>query len=76
VMKSTGLNTIPYIYIASVACNCAYILPTSVRAIPVGYGLDPKKLFSKGILAILISLVVVTVFGYLLIMYWSGFSIA
>jgi sodium-dependent dicarboxylate transporter 2/3/5 len=76
VMKSTGLNPIPYIYIASVACNCAYILPTSVRAIPVGYGLDPKKLFSKGILAILISLVVVTVFGYLLIMYWSGFSIA
>jgi len=76
VMQSTDLNPIPYIYIAAVACNCAYILPTSVRAIPVGYGLDPKKLFSKGFLAILISLVVVTIFGYLFIMYWPGFSYA
>jgi len=75
-MKSAGLNPIPYIYIAAVACNCAYVLPTSVRAIPVGYGLDPRKLFSKGMLAVVISLVVVTLIGYIFIMYWPGFSIA
>jgi solute carrier family 13 (sodium-dependent dicarboxylate transporter), member 2/3/5 len=75
-IKLAGLNPISYIYIASVACNCAYILPTSVRAIPVGYGLAPEKLFSKGLLAILISFLVVTIFGYIFIMYWSGFSFA
>ncbi len=75
-IKSAGLNPIPYIYIASVACNCAYVLPTSVRAIPVGYGLDPKKLFSKGLLAVIISLAVVSIFGYVFIMFWPGFSLA
>jgi len=76
VIQSIGLNPIPYIYVAAVACNCAYILPTSVRAIPVGYGLDPEELFSKGLLAILLSFVVVTLFGYIFVMYWPGFSLA
>ena len=76
IMSSAEINPIPYIYIASIASNCAYILPTSVRAIPVGYGLDPKILFSKGFLAILISFFVVTIFGYLFTLYWPGFSVA
>ncbi len=76
VMISMGLNPIPYIYLASVACNCAFVLPTSVRAIPVGYGLDPQVLFSKGLMAVLLSFLTVTIFGYLAIVYWAGFSIA
>ncbi len=44
--------TLPFIYIAAAACNCAFILPTSIRAIPVGYGLDINYMFKKGLMAV------------------------
>jgi sodium-dependent dicarboxylate transporter 2/3/5 len=76
VAQSLKLNPIAYIYITSVACNCAYILPTSVRAIPVGYGLDPRELLKRGMVLIFLSLAAVTVFGYLFLKFWPGYSIA
>ena len=47
-INGLGLNPIPYIYIASVGVNLSYMLPTSIRAIPVGYGLQPKYMFKEG----------------------------
>lgn len=37
IVKGMGLNPIPYVYVASVGVNLSYMLPTSIRAIPVGY---------------------------------------
>lgn len=48
VINGLGLNPIPYVYIASVGVNLSYMLPTSIRAIPVGYGLQPKYMFKEG----------------------------
>ncbi len=64
IVASKGNQTLSYIYIAAAACNCAFLLPTSVRAIPVGYGLDVGFMFKKGILAVIISFVVLTLAGY------------
>ena len=76
VIQSLGQNPVPYVYITLAASNCAFVLPTSVRAIPVGYGLDPRIMFKKGLWAVLISFAVVTVFGYLFTNYWDAFSMA
>jgi sodium-dependent dicarboxylate transporter 2/3/5 len=76
VMQAQGVNPVPYVYITLTAANCAYVLPTSVRAIPVAYGLDPKVMFRKGLWAVLISFVVVTLAGYAFARYWPGFSVA
>ena len=51
-----GLNPLPSVYIISAACNCAYALPTSIRAIPVGYGLGVNFMLKKGLVAATISL--------------------
>jgi len=76
VMQAQGVNPVPYVYITLTAANCAYVFPTSVRAIPVGYGLDPKVMFKKGLWAVLISFVVVTLAGSLFARYWPAFSAA
>jgi len=74
VMQTQGINPVPYVYVTLTASNCAYLLPTSVRAIPVGYGLDPKVMFRKGLWAVVLSFIVVTLLGYLFTMYWPAFS--
>jgi len=71
---SMGHDPIPYIFITIAAFNCAYMLPTAVRAIPVGYGLDPGVMFKKGILMFAASVMVVTVLGYMLLRLWPAFS--
>jgi sodium-dependent dicarboxylate transporter 2/3/5 len=48
VIQGIGQNPIPFIYIASVGVNLSYMLPTSIRAIPVGYGLEPKYMLREG----------------------------
>lgn len=55
------------IYIAAAACNCAFILPTSIRAIPVGYGLDVSFMFKKGLVAVAICLLVLVVAALIVI---------
>lgn len=75
VIMTLNLNPIPYIYIASVASNCAFVLPTSVRAIPAGYGLDTKVMFRKGMFVVFMCAIVVTLVGYLFLRYWPGYSI-
>lgn len=75
VTTGLGLNPIPYIFIVSAAFNCAYVLPTSIRAVPIGYGLSPKYLFKNGLVLTTIGIVVISVLGYLMLTLWPGFSV-
>lgn len=68
------LNVIPYLLISIVAFNSAYILPVSIRAIPVGYGFDPCQLFRHGSRLAIFSIVTISVIGYIFMNTWSIFS--
>lgn len=68
------LNPIPYIYIVIAAFNCAYMLPTTIRSIPIGYGIKPRYMLTKGVFLTVGSIVTVTVMGWLLLRYWPAFS--
>lgn len=48
IVQGMGKDPIPYVFIASIGVNLSYMLPTSIRAIPVGYGLSPKYMLKKG----------------------------
>lgn len=74
IAKALGLDPIPYVLMTIVAVNCAYVLPVSTRAIPVGYGLEPAELFHKGAVLSLLNIVLTTVIGWIVITYipWFG----
>lgn len=74
IIDGIGLNPVPYIYIAVIGVNISYMLPTSIRAIPVGYGLKPKFMLQKGAPLTVIVLLLMSIAGYLLINYWPAFS--
>ena len=69
-----GLNAIPYWFITIMAYNAEFLLPISVRAIPVAYGLDGNHLMKKGIPIVLIRMVVVIIVGCALMKFWPMFS--
>ncbi len=69
-----GLNTIPYLFVAIVAFNSAYILPVSIRAIPVGYGLDPRELLRHGSRLALISICTISIIGFVFLSSWPLFT--
>jgi sodium-dependent dicarboxylate transporter 2/3/5 len=73
-MKGMGPNPIPYVYIASIGINVSYMLPISIRAIPVGYGLKPKYMFKKGIVLTLLTIAAMSLTAWLLLKYWPAFS--
>ena len=64
----TGNNPLPFVFLTAAACNSAFALPTSIRAVPVGYGLDTGYMFKKGIGAIVVSYVILVFTGYIFIM--------
>lgn len=74
VAKELSLNPIPYWFITTMAFNAEFLLPISVRAIPISYGLDAKKMFKGGIPATLINMVVVILFGYAALKLFPGFG--
>lgn len=74
VMQGIGKNPIPFIYIASVGVNLSYMLPTSIRAIPVGYGLEPKYMFKEGWKLSIIVIVLMTIVCGLEYYFWPAFS--
>lgn len=76
IVQGIDLNPLPYIYIASVGVNLSYMLPTSIRAIPVGYGLQPKYMLREGWKLTLIVIVLMTTVSYLLLKFWPVFSLA
>lgn len=74
VINGIGLNPIPYIYIATIGINVSYMLPTSIRAIPVGYGLKPKYMLSEGVKITVWIIACMTALSYVLLKYWPAFS--
>lgn len=74
IIQGIGLNPIPYIYIASVGVNLSYMLPTSIRAIPVGYGLQPKYMLKEGWKMSVMVIALMSVLCYVLLKYWPAFS--
>ena len=74
VIQGIGENPIPYIYVASIGVNLSYMLPTSIRAIPVGYGLQPKYMLNEGWKMTVMVIALMTILSYLLITYWPAFS--
>ena len=74
IIEGMGENAIPYIYIASIGVNLSYMLPTSIRAIPVGYGLEPKYMLKKGVPITVVVIILMSLTGYLLMKFWPAFS--
>lgn len=74
IISGIGKDPIPYIYIASIGVNLSYMLPTSIRAIPVGYGLQPKFMLKQGVPLTIIVIILMTVLSFLLLNYWPAFS--
>ncbi len=74
ITQGSGLDPIPYIYVASIGVNLSYMLPTSIRAIPVGYGLSPKYMFKEGWKISLIIIALMSIVCALLLKYWPAFS--
>lgn len=74
IINGIGKNPIPYIYIASIGVNLSYMLPTSIRAIPVGYGLNPKFMLKQGLPLTVIVIVLMSALGYALLKFWPAFS--
>lgn len=74
ITQGCGLNPMPYVYVASVGVNLSYMLPTSIRAIPVGYGLSPKYMFNEGWKITVLIIVIMSIVCALLLKYWPAFS--
>lgn len=74
VIQGIGKNPIPYIYMATIGINLSYSLPTSIRAIPVGYGLSPKYMLKTGWKLSIIVIVLETILCYFMLTYWTAFS--
>ena len=66
IMQGIGLNPIPYVFVATIGVNLSYTLPTSIRAVPVGYGMKPSFMFKKGLVLSLIVTVLMTVAAWAL----------
>lgn len=64
IVQGMGKDPIPYVFIASIGVNLSYMLPTSIRAIPVGYGLSPKYMFKKGVPLTIIVIALMTLLSW------------
>lgn len=65
VTSGLGKDSIPYVYIAAIGVNLSYMLPTSIRAIPIGYGMLPSYMLKKGIPITVIMLVSLSLLSYI-----------
>lgn len=74
ITQGAGLDPVPYIYIATIGVNLSYMLPTSIRAIPVGYGLEPKYMLKNGWKLTVITIVLMSLLSWLLLKFWPYFS--
>ena len=74
IAQGLGLPVIPYLWIATASYNLSFTLPTSIRSIPVGYGLDTRLMFRKGIAITGCMIVLVSVMGWLFVRYWPAFT--
>ena len=72
--RGLELPVMPYLWIATVSYNISYTLPTSIRSIPIGYGLNPKYMFKNGVIITAVQIIAVSVIGWLCIRLWPAFS--
>lgn len=75
VTQELGLNPIPYIFITAAAFNCAYILPTSIRAIPVAHGLKPSFMGKNGVALTTLNILAISLFGFALMQLFPAFGV-
>jgi sodium-dependent dicarboxylate transporter 2/3/5 len=66
IAAAKSVSPLPLIYLAAVSCNCAFVLPTSIRAIAVGYGLDVRFMLKKGLAAVVITIALLSAAAYVL----------
>lgn len=64
-MCGNGPECVPYVFAATIGVNLSYMLPTSIRAISVGYGLSPKFMLKKGLPLTVIVILLMSVAAYL-----------
>ncbi|CAM3630973.1 Sodium-dependent dicarboxylate transporter SdcS [Klebsiella spallanzanii] len=69
-----GLNPIPYWLITVMAFNAEFMLPISIRSIPVAYGLDARKMLKGGFAMAIIHITFVVIVGYGCLKLWPAFS--
>ena len=74
IIQGIGKNPIPYVYIATIGVNLSYMMPTSIRAIPVGYGLQPRYMLKAGWKISVMVILLETVLCYFMLLYWPAFS--
>ncbi len=67
VIKGIGADPLPYVYAATIGVNLSYTLPTSIRSVPVGYGLKPSYMFWKGLWLTLIVICIMSVSAWWLL---------
>ncbi len=75
VVQAIGLDPVPYMLIVTAAVNSAYMLPVSIRAIPVSHGLDPAVLFKSGLIVSCASMVGIALLGYAFMRLWPGYGL-
>jgi sodium-dependent dicarboxylate transporter 2/3/5 len=75
VTSKLGLNPIPYLFTTAMGMNYESLLPVSVRAISVGYGLDPDKLMKQGFPITVARMLVAVLVGYITMKLWPGFGV-
>lgn len=64
ICAALNLDASLYLVASTMACSCAYILPVTTRAIPVGYGLDAKIQMREGLKLSLLTVCCNIVFCY------------
>ncbi len=66
VFSGSDMTTLTYLTPICLAYNCSFLLPTTVRAMAVGYGLSPGFLMKKGIpasMAVFITICIISLHG-------------
>ena len=68
ITSGLSYDPLPFVYLSAAACNCAFLLPTSIIAIPVTHGMDTKFILKKGLYGMLVSFACLAIAGYFAIM--------
>jgi solute carrier family 13 (sodium-dependent dicarboxylate transporter), member 2/3/5 len=61
-----GADPVAYVYVTAAAFNTGFMFPTSIRAIPIAYGLSPAYLFRYGAMMAVITIVLIAATGVVL----------
>lgn len=69
-----SLNPIPYLLASIVAVNCAYVLPVSIRAIGVSYGLSADALLREGLIVSALTVLAASLVCWVAMLFWPAFS--